>query len=133
MLDDIDGVNDAIAVQVPREGRYTRPMLVALWDQLRNLPGVLALFVTTTDRPNQVVRFSEILAVSGLDAVQQGNEHARISRVSKTLFGEGMWPIEKWQGSPGKNGEKAEMLYRAGSTVSEWWREIQANESAQTR
>jgi hypothetical protein len=65
----------------------------------------------------RIIRFTDLIARSGLDPQQQRNEHGRLSRVATDLFGEKRWPIENWQG-------RAEMLYRMGGTVAAWWRKI---------
>ncbi len=96
-------------------------MLAQTWERVHDLPGVRALFEITASRPGQVVTFSELIAHSGL-AEKQGNEHARLSRVTNEMFGEKRWPIENWQGSPGPNG--AEMRYRMPATIAEWLRDL---------
>jgi len=46
---------DDDAVQVPRQGRWTRLMLAQTWDRVHELPGIRALFEMTASRPGQVV------------------------------------------------------------------------------
>ena len=113
---------DDDAVQIPRQGRWTRLMLAQTWDRVHELSGVRALFELTASRPGQVVTYNEVLQRSGLSTKQQGNEHARLSRVTAEMFGEKRWPIENWQGSPGPNG--AEMQYRMSATIAEWFRDL---------
>lgn len=85
-----------------------------------------ALFEACASRPDEMVRYRDVLAASGLDAVQQKNEHARLSRITGELFGDKRWPIENWQGSPVEAGGPAEMVYRMPATIASWWREIAA-------
>ena len=122
---------DGDAIQVPRQGRWTRPMLAQTWERVHDLPGVRALFEITASRPGQVVTFTELIAHSGLAVKQQGNEHARLSRVTNEMFGEKRWPIENWQGSPGPNG--AEMKYRMPATIAEWFRDLTRRRAAASR
>jgi hypothetical protein len=89
-----------------------------------HLSGVRALFEITAAHPNEVVTFTALLTHSGLDAQQQRNEHARISRISAKMFGVKKWPIEYWQSSTLNEAGKAEMLYRMGGTVAEWYRAV---------
>ena len=117
-------LDGAEAVQIPRQGAWRRGMLEELWPRVRHLPGVRALFEVCASRAGQTVRYSDVLAVSGLDAVQQKNEHARLSRITGELFGDKRWPIENWQGSPVAPGGPAEMVYRMPATVAAWWHEI---------
>ncbi len=119
LVDDLDGSD---AVQVPRQGRWTRTMLSQLWPRVSHLPGVRALFSATAAAENQPVTFSEVLKQSGLTEQQQRNEHARMTRVTRELFGSKTWPIEAWQGSPQTGGGPAEMVYRMGGTVARWYR-----------
>lgn len=111
-------------VQVPRQGAWRRGMLAELWPRVRHLPGVRALFEVCASRPDQTVRYSDVLAASGLDALQQKNEHARLSRITGELFGDKRWPIENWQGSPVEPDGPAEMIYRMPATIAGWWHEI---------
>ena len=112
------------AVEVARQGRWTRSMLGQLWRHVDHLPGVRALFEETAGRPTDVVSFDDIVQRSGLSDQQQRNEHARLSRVSSELFGEKRWPIQNWQGPVRPATGRAEMLYRMGPTVAMWWREL---------
>lgn len=121
LLSDLEGTE---AVQIPRQGRWTKPDVEALWEKVHHLPGVCALFEVTAEHPNEAVKFTAVLARSGLDEVQQRNEHARMSRVTSELFGEKRWPIENWQGSTDATSGRAEMLYRMGATVAAWWEDI---------
>lgn len=122
LLDDLDATAEAI--QVPRQGRWTKAMVAQLWEVSRHLGGVATLFAVTAARPNKEVTFTEIMEASGLDEMQQRNEHARLSRLSAEIFGEKKWPIEAWQGPKRPGTDKAEMLYRMGGTVADWWLDI---------
>ena len=122
LLADMDRSADSI--QVPRQGRWTREMVATLWENVRHLNGVRALFEVTAENPNTAVTFTDVLARSGLSEQQQRNEHSRLSRVAAELFGEKRWPIENWQGSTPRSGGKAEMLYRMSGTVAAWWIEL---------
>lgn len=116
---------DGAAVQVRRQGLWTRPMLEQLWSAVRHLDGIRALFELTAATPGQPITFSRVIARSGLAERRQRNEHARMSRVSAELFGATRWPIEAWQGPPHGPEGKAEMLYLMDETVAIWWRAIQ--------
>ncbi|MDQ6947253.1 MAG: hypothetical protein M3256_13520 [Actinomycetota bacterium] len=111
-------IDDDTWIQVPRQGPWRRAMLHQLWPGVSHLPGVQALFATTSSAPNGVVAFSEIVRASGLEPRQQANEHARLSRVTHDLFKRKTWPIENWQHADG------EMRYRMGATIAGWWREL---------
>lgn len=124
LLDDLDGSD---AVQVPRQGRWTRTMLRQLWPRVSHLQGVRALFAVTAAAQNQPVTFTDVLKRSGLTEQQQRNEHARMTRVARELFGSKTWPIEAWQG-PSQAGGPAEMIYRMGSTVARWYRLLPVTE-----
>lgn len=122
LRDDIEGTD---AINIPRQGRWTETMFVQLWERVSHLPGVRALFELTGSSPGTAFTFTEVLDRSGLDERQQGNEHARMSRVSSELFGSKRWPIENWQGTPTSQGGKDEMRYRMPTTVGTWWRHVQ--------
>lgn len=121
LRDDIEGAD---AINIPRQGRWTETMFVQLWERVNHLPGVRALFELTGSSPGTAFTFTEVLVRSGLDERQQGNEHARMSRVSSELFGSKTWPIENWQGPPTAQGGKDEMRYRMPMTVGTWWRHV---------
>jgi hypothetical protein len=108
-------------VQVPGEGAWTPAMLAQLWAAVNHLPGVVALFELTSSRPNEVFTFTELLEYSKLDPQQQSNEHARLSRLSRQLFGQKTWPIQNWQGSDKADGTRGQMQYRMGGSVAAWW------------
>ncbi|MCE6999873.1 hypothetical protein LZG04_34425 [Saccharothrix sp. S26] len=122
LLTDLDQSVDA--VHLGRQGRWTPEMLAALWENVRHLKGVRALFEITSEHPDQPVTFTALIARSGLPEQQQRNEHARMSRVAADLFGEKRWPIENWQGATPPTGGKAEMMYRMHHTVAAWWAEL---------
>jgi hypothetical protein len=105
-------------VDLGRQGTWTKGEVATLWGKCKHLPGVRALFEITASRVGERVTFSELIAHSGLDAKQQSNEHARMSRIAADLFGGKRWPIENWQGSAG------EMIYRMTAEIAVWWREI---------
>jgi hypothetical protein len=120
LLSELDGD----AIQVPRQGRWTKPMLKQLWAEVDHLIGIRTLFGQTAACKGKPVTFTHLLRESHLPEQQQRNEHARMSRVAAELFGEKKWPIENWQGSPSSETGKAEMIYRMGPTVAQWWNEI---------
>ena len=121
----LDGLDGEEAVQVPRQGRWTKTTLAQLWTQVQHLPGIDALFEVAASHPNEVITYTDVLEASRLSEMQQRNEHARMSRIAADLFGEKRWPIENWQGGVDSTaGGKAEMRYRMGATVAGWWREI---------
>ncbi|GAA3062984.1 hypothetical protein [Actinokineospora globicatena] len=107
-----------VTVDLGRQGTWTKGEVAALWEKSNHLPGVRSLFDITASRDGERVTFTELLAHSGLDGKQQGNEHARLSRVAADLFGAKRWPIENWQGASG------EMIYRMRTEIAIWWREI---------
>ncbi|MFE2729475.1 hypothetical protein [Kitasatospora sp. NPDC059327] len=123
LLGNIDGT--ATAVDIPRQGQWTVQQVAVLWRRAKHLPGVRALFETTAAHAGEKVTFSQILAVSGLDELQQRSEHARLSRLASDLFGEKRWPIENWQGSPDSTSGKAEMVYRMPLPIAAWWRGLE--------
>jgi hypothetical protein len=115
---------DGDAIQVPRQGHWTKSMVRQLWPKVEHLNGIQALFRVTAANAGKSVIFTQLIQQSHLTEQQQRNEHARMSRITAELFGEKKWPIENWQGSPSGETRKAEMIYRMGSTVAEWWTEI---------
>ena len=120
LLADLDGGE---AVQVPRQGRWTRQMLADMWRQVAHLSGIRALFEVTSEQPGESITFSTLIERSGLTEQQQRNEHARMSLVSAKLFNRKTWPIENWQGPRTPTGRE-EMLYRLDPTIAGWWRSI---------
>jgi hypothetical protein len=120
LLADVDGAD---AVEVPRQGRWTKAAVQQLWDGSKHLPGVVALFEELAAHPGEDVSLDAVRERSGLDEKQQRNEHARMSRVSTSLFGAKRWPFRAWQG-PAIAGGKAGMVYRMDVTVAQWWTEI---------
>ncbi|MFF3947153.1 hypothetical protein ACFYYN_20320 [Streptomyces sp. NPDC001902] len=122
LLAEIDGTDTAI--DLGRQGLWTRAQLALLWSKVNHLPGVRALFEATAEHPDEKVRFTDILQRSGLPERQQSSEHAALSRISGQLFKEKRWPIENSQGGIDNATGKAEMLYWMDSRVAAWWREI---------
>ncbi len=120
LLADLDGD----AIQVPRQGRWTKPMLEQVWSKIRHLRGVETLFGLTAAYAGKPVTFTRLLHESGLTEQQQRNEHARMSRVIADLLGEKKWPIENWQGPQSPESGKAEMIYRMSKEIAAWWYEI---------
>lgn len=111
-------IDGEATVDLGRQGTWTKGEVATLWEKSQHLPGVRALFEVTANHAGERVTFSELIAYSGLDAKQQANEHARMSRIAAELFGGKRWPVENWQGSAG------EMIYRMTSEIAVWWRQI---------
>lgn len=84
VLADIDGT--AFPVSIPRQGLWTREQVSLLWGRVRHLAGICALFEVAVERAGGTVTFTEVLERSGIDERQQGNKHARLSRVAAELF-----------------------------------------------
>ncbi|MFE1294038.1 hypothetical protein [Streptomyces sp. NPDC058731] len=122
LLAEIDGT--ATAVDLGRQGLWTKAQVELLWHKVNHLSGVRALFEATAERPDEKVTFTEILERSKLPERQQRNEHAALSRISAQLFKEKRWPIENSQGGSDSTTGKAEMLYWMDSRVAAWWRDI---------
>ncbi|MFI1567915.1 hypothetical protein ACH4ZX_33665 [Streptomyces sp. NPDC020490] len=122
LLAQIDGTDTA--VDLGRQGLWTKAQVELLWHRVNHLPGVRALFEATAERPGEKVTFTEILERSKLPERQQSNEHAALSRISAQLFKEKRWPIENSQGGSDSTTGKAEMLYWMDSRVAAWWRDI---------
>src|SRR4051812_4516108 len=122
LLAEIDGTDTA--VDLGRQGLWTKAQVELLWHRVNHLPGVRALFEATAERPDEKVTFTEILERSKLPERQQSNEHAALSRISAQLFREKRWPIENSQGGSDSTTGKAEMLYWMDSRVAAWWRDI---------
>lgn len=120
ILDELDNEG---AIRIRRQGTWTKAMVEQLWREVVHLPGVAALFEVCAEHPGEDVTYSAVLARSGLDPMQQKNEHARLSRVATELFGDKRWPIENWQGPLTSAGGKAEMIYRMPAEVAAWWRD----------
>ncbi|WP_030845101.1 hypothetical protein [Streptomyces sp. NRRL F-4474] len=122
LLANIDGTETAI--DLGRQGLWTKAQVSLLWSRVDHLPGVRALFEVTAERPDEKITFTEVLQRSGLPERQQSNEHAALSRISGQLFKEKRWPIENSQGGSDSTTGKAEMLYWMDSRVAAWWRDI---------
>ncbi|MGJ3558879.1 hypothetical protein ACR6C2_07830 [Streptomyces sp. INA 01156] len=122
LLAAIDGTDTA--VDLGRQGLWTKAQVALLWSKVNHLPGVRALFEATAEHPDKKVTFTEILQRSGLPERQQSNEHAALSRISAQLFKGKRWPIENSQGGSDSTTGKAEMLYWMDSRVAAWWRDI---------
>jgi hypothetical protein len=122
LLGEIDGTDTA--VDLGRQGLWTKAQVALLWSKTNHLPGVRALFEATAERPGEKVTFTEILQRSGLPERQQSNEHAAFSRISAQLFKEKRWPIENSQGSSDSTTGKSEMLYWMDNRIATWWRDI---------
>ncbi|MFF4829389.1 hypothetical protein ACFY20_42100 [Streptomyces sp. NPDC001312] len=126
LLAEIDGTDTA--VDLGRQGLWTKAQVELLWSRVNHLPGVRALFEVTAERPDEKVAFSEILLRSGLPERQQSNEHAALSRISAQLFKEKRWPVENSQGSSDGATGKTEMLYWMNGRVAAWWRDISSED-----
>ncbi|WP_328561012.1 hypothetical protein [Streptomyces coelicoflavus] len=127
LLAEIDGTDTA--VDLGRQGLWTKAQVELLWRKSNHLPGVRALFEVTAERPDEKIAFTEVLQRSGLPERQQSNEHAALSRISAQLFKEKRWPIENTQGSSDTATGKAEMLYWMDGRVAAWWREVSGQET----
>lgn len=106
------------SVEIPRQGKWRRSMLAGLRPHIEHLPGVIALFDLTAERAPQQVTYADVIARSGLSDRAQRNDHARLSWVTKELFGAKTWPLEWQQAGDG------EMRYRMPASVARWWREV---------
>ncbi|MET8288368.1 hypothetical protein ABZV80_24370 [Streptomyces sp. NPDC005132] len=126
LLADIDGTNTA--VDLGRQGLWTKAQVELLWSKVNHLPGVRALFEATAERPDEKITFTELLQRSGLPERQQSNEHAALSRISAQLFKEKRWPVENSQGGSDSTTGKAEMLYWMDSRVAAWWRDVSSED-----
>ena len=111
--------SDRESISVHGQGIWRRDMLEVLWPRVRHLTGVRALFALTAERAPAVVTYSELLQRSGLPDRQQANEHARLSRVARELFGKKVWPLEAWQDS-----RDGLMHYRMDVTMARWCAEV---------
>jgi hypothetical protein len=114
---------DAESVSVPGQGEWNEQDLRRIVRLSGHLPGAQALLRATARRAGNPVSFTEVLTESGLDARHQRNEHAALSRVSRTLFVSKRWPIEVWQ-----DHGSGEMQYRMHPRVAVWFRAIQKDE-----
>ena len=108
---------DEESVEIPRQGTWQRSKLATLRPRIEHLPGVIALFDITSERAPQQVTYADVIARSGLTDRAQRNDHARLSWVTKELFGAKTWPLEWQQAADG------EMRYRMPAAVARWWRE----------
>ena len=111
--------DDRPPMQVPGQGQWRFSMLETLLQHVEHLPGVMHMLDLAAERSPDAITIDEVRAASRLDRRQQANEHARLSRVTKELFGKTTWPVQAWQ-----EARDGKMHYRMGTTVAEWWHEL---------
>ena len=95
------------------QGQWTPGMVADLADGTP-YNGVIALLDRCAESPGTWVIKSDVEERLGISAIQLRNELAALSKLTKRLFGQNIWPMQykKEQGS---------YYYRMDDPVAKWW------------
>jgi hypothetical protein len=105
------------AVYVPNQGDWTQEMVVRLRKEL-TYPAARTMLDLTAERPDQEVKFTEVVAKSGLPPRQVAAELGAMSKLSRKLFnGRKIWPVRWWQDA---SDNITRYVMQRG--IAEWWR-----------
>jgi hypothetical protein len=107
---------DEMSVTVQGQGEWREQMVRSLADQL-SYPGVAALFDHCAAAPGDWVNKATVEEAEGISPYQLRNELGALSKLTRRLFGEVIWPLE-WKKDHGK------YHYRMDPQVAQWWTEI---------
>jgi hypothetical protein len=102
------------AVTVPRQGSFTQENVERLVEAVVHLPGAIALFRSTSDRPGEWVTYREVVEAAGLGAPVVQGQLSALSRHAVRVLGRKAWPVEWQTDADGK------FVYRALPRIAEW-------------
>lgn len=104
-------------IYVPNQGEWTRDMVARLKETL-SYPAAVVLLDMAAERPDEEIKFTEVVARSGLPARQVAAELGAMSKLSRKLFdGRKIWPLRWWQDATDNI-----TRYVMHRRVAEWWR-----------
>ncbi len=109
------GADREEGVEVPGNGRWTRPMVVRLRSELDNYRGALALVDLAAERAGSLVTLDEVEARCGLARTRIRSDLAAMTKAVRRLFAVKAWPLRAMQTSRGMN-------YLMDARIAEWWR-----------
>jgi hypothetical protein len=102
---------------VQGQGEWTAEMVRRL-KQALTYPAAMTMLDMVAERPDQEVKFTEVVDRSGLSARQVASELGAMSKLSRKLFGgRKIWPVRWWQDAS-DNITRYVMQRR----IAEWWR-----------
>jgi hypothetical protein len=107
---------DIETVYVPNQGEWTRDMVARLKEAI-TYPAAVTLLDMAAEQPDEEIKFTEVVARSGVPARQVAAELGAMSKLSRKLFdGRKIWPLRWWQDAT-DNITRYVMQRR----VAEWW------------
>lgn len=100
-----------------RQGSWTAAMLAQLRREIYPYPAAVELFQFAAENAGVEVSYRDFLQQSSWTDTQVRAELGAISKVSRKLFGDKVWPVRTRQGSDGV------MRYFMPAGIAEWWKE----------
>ena len=113
-------ITNVMSVTVPEQGEWTEQMVRSLADQL-SYPSVAALFDQCAGSPGDWVIKAAVEEAEGISPYQLRNELGALSKLTRRLFGQIIWPVE-WKKDHGK------YTYRMDPQVAQWWTKIRGGQ-----
>ncbi len=98
-----------------RQGSWTASMLEQFRREIYIYPAAMELLQYAADNAGVEVNYREFLAHSSSTDTQVRSELGAISKVSRKLFGNKVWPVRTRQGKDGV------MRYYMPEGIAEWW------------
>jgi hypothetical protein len=103
----------AETVTVPGQGDWTASMVDTLAEGTP-YAGVVALLDRCAAAPGTWILKSEVEGERGISAIQLRNELGALSKLTKRLFGQVIWPMQ-WKKEQGR------YYYRMDDPIAQWW------------
>ena len=101
-------------VSVPGNGEWTESMVRKLKSELARYPGALAVGDQAARQAGKLVALNDIAQKSGIKKQLISNDLSAMSKATRRLFGDRMWPFQAVDTSQG-------MHYLMQLEIAEWW------------
>jgi hypothetical protein len=101
-------------VEYPRQPPLTASMVSRLESELES-PAARGLIDRLAEQAPKSLTFSEAVQVTGVEFTVLRGQLASLSRISKRLFGDAIWPMEVKQPGGG------EAVYSMDPKAAKWW------------
>lgn len=98
-----------------KQGAWTETMLAQFRREIYPYPAAVALLQFAAENAGREVSYRDFIEKSSWTKIQVRSELGAISKVSRKLFGNKVWPLRTRQGSDGV------MRYFMPSGIAEWW------------
>ena len=107
------------AIEVQGQGPWTASMISELEADLE-LPAIRALITLDAERAPKPLTFAEAVKATGVEAKLLRAQLGSLTKTTKRLFGEPIWPMSV------RYGEAGYATYSMAPRVAEWWIEAVA-------